>query len=98
MLFKRRSKEYIKENYTHKGLMLGIIPVWLRLAIVDVDDESFGIIDDRDFASEFPAIEERNWIPKPFFYIASAIYGAWIYSALSVHWEPAAPILVYAEV
>lgn len=98
MILTLRSKEYVKRNYTHKGLMFGLLPVWVRVKPIVIDGEVFGMLDDRDDESEFPAMEERNWIPKPLFYFASMLYGAWLYSALSVHWEPPAPIFVYGEV
>lgn len=98
MIFKRRSADYITKNFTHWGLLFGLLPIYLRLHYVVVDDTGHGIIDDRDSESEFPAMEEVNWIPKPLFYLGSALYGAWLYGGLSVHWELPAPVIVCGEV
>lgn len=98
MILRWRNREYIEEKYTHKGLVFGLLPIWLRVVRVEVDGEAHVIIDDRDSNSEFPAMEERNGIPKLLFYIVSALYGAWLYSAFAMEWEIPAPIVVYGEV
>lgn len=94
MIFKGRSKEYVKDRYSHVALLLGFIPVWCKIYYVYGEP----IIAEKYYGCPFPAMEETNWIPRPLFYLASGIYGFWLYSGLSVGWDVPALLVILKEI
>jgi hypothetical protein len=97
MILGQRSQKYIEENYTHRGLLLGVVPIYLQLRVVATDewDNTYYEVNERE--DGFPCMEERNGVPRFMFYIACAMLGAWMMSASSVGWQVPVPILIGSD-
>lgn len=94
MFFIQKTQDYIQTHYTHKGYLLGFLPVYAKLIQVDGDYE----LAERPDGMGFPQIEERNWVPRPLSYLVWLVVGAWVTSGMSVGWHVPFPLLITSEI
>ena len=88
-VFKQLSREEIVEQYNAKGLLMFCVPVYCKLN----EREELLLRND-----SFPQMREANGVPRFVFFLASILYGAWVYATMSSNANVRTPMLVYREI
>lgn len=88
-IFKRMSSEEISAGYNAFGLLLFVIPVYLHMG--EYEGSPILLLDE----AGFPRMRELNWVPRPVFWLASVVYGAWLYACLASGMRARTPLIVF---
>lgn len=89
-LFKHKTKEEIRERYNCYALLF-LVPIYLKL---DFDEETMPYLSMGEETGFMPIMDEMNWVPKPLFWVASGMMGAWLGVKGALKQEPDFPLVI----